>query len=167
MEKAIDEYFKECDSVEYKLDENGEPEYYKGEPILIKKPKPYTITGLAQFLGFTDREALRWYMKQEPETDSTLPRDGQLAKIYDGGFREVIKRAIGRVEQYREEALYSKDTVNGARFALGASGWTSKESLDVNVKNGEIISQAEAVERLKDLGFEQNGRKRKSVHRPC
>lgn len=59
FEKAIEDYFEECDN-------NTVDTYNKlGEPITIKSPIPYTVEGLCLALGFTSREALINYEKKQ------------------------------------------------------------------------------------------------------
>ena len=59
-------------------------------------------------------------------------------------------------EEYREKALYDKNTVTGAKFVLENNGWGGKKELDVNVKAiGALVSGDEALKRLKELGFEE------------
>lgn len=156
MADDIEKYFAECDSYTYLLDSKGEPVMYKGNPVFDKAPEPYTITGLTRFLGFTDFRYVKAYMDKDliPEEDEY---DRFLAESYDHPtFRKVIKDAMLRVENYREKALFDKNTVTGAKFVLENNGWGGKKELDVNVKAiGALVSEDEALKRLKELGFEE------------
>lgn len=156
MADDIEKYFAECDSYTYLTDANGNPVMYKGNPVYDKAPEPYTITGLTRFLGFTDFRYVKAYMDKDviPEEDE---HDRFLAESYEHPtFRKVIKDAMLRVEEYREKALYSKDTVTGAKFVLENNGWNTKKEVDVSVKAvGAIVTEEEAIKRLKELGFEE------------
>lgn len=72
----------------------------------IKDPEPATITGLALFLGFCDRQSLNDYQEKVE-------------------FSFIIKRARARVEHRYERDLSTKN-VTGAIFALKNMGWADK-----------------------------------------
>lgn len=156
MNEAIQEYFKECDSYTYLLNKDGDPVMYKGNPVYDKAPVPYTETGLARFLGFSRLDNFKRYIGKD-EIQKEDEYDRFLADSYDHTtFRKVINDAFLRVDEYREKALYDKNSVTGARFALETRGWGSKKEIDVNVKAvGAIVSEEEAIKRLKELGFEE------------
>jgi len=88
LEAAIDEYKIKCDETE----------------------KPYTITGLAYFLGFTDRRSFYDYEKR-------------------GAFSYTIKRARMWIESQYEERLHG-NSPTGAIFALKNFGWKDKQELE-------------------------------------
>jgi hypothetical protein len=87
MQKKIDEYFEH-------EDEAGDP---------------YTVPGLAYFLGFCDRGAVLEYEKYE-------------------GFSPTIKKARLRIEQQRNKTLLKGEgNVAGQIFDLKNNfGWTDK-----------------------------------------
>ena len=157
LEAKCNEYFEQCDKVEYFYNEDGTPLLYKGEPVVKKKATPYTISGLALFLGFSNRSSVENFLRyggssyQEPE----LPSDKETTASYSNiAFRDVITRAITRINDYREKALYFKESCTGAKFALACNGWSDKQPIDVNIKHeGAIVSASEAVDRLAELGF--------------
>lgn len=159
MREAIEAYFAECDEYTYLLDNEGKPVMYKGAPVYDKEPTPYTMTGLALFLGFTKMENVKKYIGKDENID--VPRDKELAESYDDlTFREVITQAITRVNQFQEEALYKKETMQGAKFALentgSDNGFGRAKEIDLNIKAvGAIVSEEEAIKRLKELGFEE------------
>lgn len=157
LEAKCNEYFAECDKEEYFYNEDGTVMLYKGMPVIKKKATPYTISGLALYLGFSNRSSIENFLRyggssyQEPE----LPCDKETTASYkDIGFRDVITRAITKINDYREKALYFKESATGAKFALACNGWSDKQPIDVNIKHeGTIVSATEAVERLEELGF--------------
>ena len=72
--------------------------------------RPFTVTGLALYLGFCDRQSL--YDYQEREEYSCL-----------------IKEARLRVENEYEQALFGK-MPTGAIFALKNMGWKDKSEVE-------------------------------------
>lgn len=101
----------------------GAPPYYKTEEELKNKIEEYfefcitdkinlTITGLALYLGFCDRQSLYDYEKKEE-------------------FSCTIKRARTTVENSYEQKLYTM-TFGGAIFALKNMGWFDKIEQEVN-----------------------------------
>ena len=109
MQAKVDAYFEACDG-EPERDEDGFLLTDKwGNFKYRTKPKPYTISGLALALDFTDPKMLYDYQKR--------PK-----------FREVIQRARLRIQNYTEERLFDKEGQNGARFSLANNyGWTSAD----------------------------------------
>lgn len=88
MSAKIDEYFAECDD----------------------KQEPYTITGLAYYLGFTSRMALINY-------------EGKAE------FVDTIKKAKLKVELGYEKALHKGNATSGMIFALKNFGWSDKQEI--------------------------------------
>ncbi len=123
MQKAIDEYFEECDG-RVLLDEDGKPMRNKDGKVIRDDRRPYTITGLALALGFNSRQALLNYEGKEE-------------------FHDTVRRAKARVERYAEERLYDKNGSNGAKVALANNfkGWTEKQTIeaDVNSKMNIVV----------------------------
>lgn len=120
LANAVDEYF------DYILGEGLEVEedmpIKEGKNTVIKKikvfkwirrPEPATITGLALFLGFSDRQSLYDYQAKEE-------------------YSCVIKKARTRVEMEYEKTLHAEGSP-GAIFALKNMGWSDKQ--EVTTKN--------------------------------
>ena len=116
MQAKIEEYFKNCEG-EILRDKDGKPVVNKKGIVYLTKPRPPTITGLALALGFTSRQALLNYQCKEK-------------------FFDTVTRAKARVELYNEEALYTKEGCNGAKFNLSNNfdGWAEKMDLENTVK---------------------------------
>lgn len=72
----------------------------------------HTWTGLAIHLGFESRQSLEDY-KQKPE------------------FAYPIKKALLKIEQIYEKALFSKNAA-GPIFALKNFGWKDKQDIQVS-----------------------------------
>lgn len=101
----------------------GRPAHFETPEALENKIEEYfefcltdkvniTITGLALYLGFADRQSLYDYQNRE-------------------GFSCIIKRARTTVENAYEQKLYSM-TFGGAIFALKNMGWFDKVEQEVN-----------------------------------
>jgi hypothetical protein len=99
--EVITNYFNECD----------------------KCRKPYTISGLALYLGLTT-ETIRRYEKDYGNTE----------------FAEIIKRAKQTVEVYTAEATFDNKRFQGAKFNLENNfGWSSKQDTNLSGEVTEII----------------------------
>lgn len=118
LEKKVNEYFDSC--FQPKLRYNSKKKYY--EPVydnkgnkIMEQVKPFTMSGLAYYLGMS-RESLLNYEKRDE---------------YFG----TITRARQRVENYVEERLFDREGVNGAKFNLSNNfkGWKEKQESDVNL----------------------------------
>ncbi|MGN0363687.1 MAG: terminase small subunit [Bilifractor sp.] len=100
MQEKVDEYFKWCDGEELRDPDSDELLLDKyGHPIIIHS-HPYTMAGLAKYLGFKSYTSFVKY------------------KVKGQAYKDVFNSAKLRVMQYMEERLYDRDGSNGARFAL-------------------------------------------------
>ena len=136
MQKAIDKYFKNCESKPL-LDEKGHVLTDKhGNPVIIQGPPP-TITGLALALGFTNRQSLLNYQEKDE-------------------FFDTITRAKARVEQYAEERLFDKDGANGAKFSLANNfkGWKEKQNIEVSSMEKEKTKLDDLLEQMRGDALE-------------
>lgn len=110
LSERISEYFHQCDT-------NIKVMFTKdGDPIEVPDPKPYTISGLAYFLG-TNRQTLLNYEEREE-------------------FVDTIRAAKARIEAFVEESLWTPKIAQGVVFNLKNNfGW--KEQQDINM-SGEM-----------------------------
>lgn len=83
--------------------------YFTQEDI---QERPFTITGLALYLGFESRQSIYDYEKS-------------------GEFSYSIKRARLKIENYAEIKLFST-TPTGAIFALKNHGWKDKQEIETS-----------------------------------
>ena len=131
LQKRIDAYFNSC--IKPVISKDGEVLLDgNGEPVMVQH-RPYTIGGLAFALGMT-RQTLLNYQKNEQ-------------------FFDTIMRAKQQCEVYAEEALYYKESVQGAKFTLinNYNGWTDKQEISaVNTNINTDISDLppEALEEI-------------------
>lgn len=104
MQIKIDAYFK-----------TRQPELIKNDDGTIVRIKwnPPTVSGLALFLGFTDRTSLYEY------------------KGYGNDFSDTVKRAITRIADFAEERVITGEGAAGAAFWLKNHGWTAEEKREL------------------------------------
>lgn len=103
--------------------ENAIEEYFRTRIGSIERKRAPTISGLALWLGFEDRQSLYDY-KERPE------------------FSHIIKKAVLMIEDYAEEVLLSGEgTATGAIFWLKNHKWTDKTVQDVNVTGYSLFEQ--------------------------
>jgi hypothetical protein len=135
LQARIDAYFADCDPHMEEVtewvqarskkgdllkDENGLNYLVKVKHKVMTEQKPYTITGLAVFLG-TSRETLREY-KERPE------------------FVDSIKGALDRCERFAEHMLFS-NSPTGAIFNLKNNyGWKDKTEQELSGPNGSPVT---------------------------
>lgn len=95
MQTSIDAYF-----------ENTKTEVTARDGTTRCIPGPYTVTGLALAIGLSGRSSLMNY-EFRPE------------------FRDAVRRAKSRVEEYCERRLFDREGVQGAKFSLANNfeGW--------------------------------------------
>jgi hypothetical protein len=98
---AIDNYFEEHCGITY--NDEGKVDFCK----------PPTVSGLALYLGFADRQSLYDYKKQEAHSCT-------------------IKKAITRMEQFAEEQLFAGKTPTGAIFWLKNHRWSDKQEIELS-----------------------------------
>lgn len=124
LQNKIDEYFQNCPDkrILSNFDKNS------GEFVTMELATP-TITGLAYYLGFENRQSFYDY-ENKPE------------------FSYTIKRARLRIENEYEKQLYC-DKCTGAIFALKNLGW--KDKVENEIVAPESTQEA-FLKHLKDLG---------------
>lgn len=116
MEQKIDEYFAVACRDEIVKDEEGRVVVdTKGRPVI--KFHPPTVSGLAVYLGFFNRQGLYDYVKRED-------------------FSGTIKKAISRIEDYAEKQLTVGNST-GAIFWLKNHGWKDKSLIEARQAEDE------------------------------
>lgn len=84
-----------------------------------EQSEPFTITGLALWLGFESRQSIYDYEKH-------------------GEYSYTIKRARLRIENFAEKKLYTT-TPAGAIFALKNFGWRDKQEIELNTNDADSM----------------------------
>jgi hypothetical protein len=120
LEKAIDAYFEECKDKVIKDEDGNIVTDKSGNPVLLQNPP--TVSGLALFLGFEDRQSIYDYKNR-------------------GEFSCTIKRAIMRIANYAEQHLYI-GKATGAIFWLKNHGWADKRELDGSFDITQLVIEA-------------------------
>jgi hypothetical protein len=105
LENKITAYFDSC---KYQVI----PAKEEGEAAEIVYAQPFTITGLAYFLGFESRQSFYDYEKHEE-------------------YSYIIKRARLMIESEYEKKLSYKHPV-GSIFALKNMGWKDESMVNLN-----------------------------------
>jgi hypothetical protein len=122
MEAACELYFETCDEGEL-IDHVLKT----GEVVKLRRPIPYTMTGLALALGFCDRQAL-WNYKERNEGSEN--------------FVDTIKRARARIEEQRSRQLLDGSNPVGKIFDLKNNfGWVDKHEVEANTSISVTIER--------------------------
>jgi len=110
MDKAIEAYFTQCDEREV------QDVTKKGDVYTIKKPMPYSMSGLAETIGISRRRLLDYNAR----TDE-----------YGEEFRPTITHARARVERNLEERMYDGvGSPRGHEFGLKNNfDWRDKQDI--------------------------------------
>ena len=121
MEKRMNDYFAQCDAFKTsKVD-------YDGRVTTFSNPAPYTFSGMAYHLGFSNAESLSDYEKR-PE------------------FSEIISRARLKIEAWWESRLAANSN-NGAIFWLKnrpKAPWREK----LEGEESEVTTLGQLLDRL-------------------
>lgn len=110
MQKKIDEYFNQCIPI-YAKDESGKVLIgQNGKPIIENINAP-TVTGLALFLGYADRQSIYDNQKRD-------------------GFSCILKKARSKVEEWVLQHTFNGDIPTAVGiFILKQFGYTDKQDL--------------------------------------
>ncbi|MGD6936083.1 terminase small subunit [Bacillus infantis] len=114
LSQRIQDYFDACD-------DNKEVIITKdGAMVEVPKPKPYTISGLAYFLG-TNRQTLINYGEREE-------------------YFDTIRAAKAKIEMFVEESLWTPKVAQGVIFNLKNNfGWVDKTEVDNTIRTNEKL----------------------------
>jgi len=128
MQSIINEYYASC--MGPMIDRYGNLVYDNKGNIVKTQVKPYTLSGLALYLGISTTQLKRYHKGM---LDSIL--DEMRAETDDRlTFSAVISKARQTVEAYAEGRLYDRDGQAGARYVLDSVfDWvTNKEQSDID-----------------------------------
>lgn len=147
LQCMVNEYFESCNGP--LIDKNGNLVYDKEGKLVKTQVKPYTVSGLALYLGITT-ETLKKY--RTGRVDSIL--DEMRAETDDvATFAQVACRARQRIESYAEGRLYDRDGQRGAQYVLDCCyGWAGrKERADAKKAREDTKLRREEFELKKKL----------------
>jgi len=121
MDEAIEAYFAQCD------ERIVQGVTKKGDVYTVKKPMPYSMSGLAETIGISRRGLLDYNARTDEYGEEFLP---------------AIVRARARVERNLEERMYDGiGSPRGHEFGLKNNfGWTDKHEQEIEIKKkGPIV----------------------------
>lgn len=134
LQKHVDEYFRSC--MMLLRNKDGEVVYQDDKPVYVNT-KPFTISGLALFLGITTN-TLRTY--QYKAKAGLIPPE----------YADVVLRARQKIEEFAEGQLYSRDGNRGGEFVLRAAfGWQTKGERQINKLNKKKLKMQQSEQKLK------------------
>ena len=131
LQCMVNEYFESCNGPIF--NSKGELLRDNDGNILKGQVKPYTMSGLALYLGVSTQTLKRY---REGLIDTVL--DEMKAETEDKlTFSRVILNAKQRIEAYAEGRLYDHDGQRGAQFVLDCCfGWIDHQTA-ANIKKAE------------------------------
>ena len=149
LECIVKEYFESCNGP--LIDRHGQLVYDKNGDLVKTQIRPYTISGLALYLGVTT-ESLKKYTRYHID----YIFDEMRADVKDEDrltCASVILNAKHRIETYAESRLYDRDGSNGARYVLdNAFKWTTqKEQAEIEKMKDEMKLKREEFEHKKQM----------------
>lgn len=104
---------------------------------------PPTISGLALWLGFEDRQSIYDY-KERP------------------AFSCTIKKAVTMIEDYAERVLLSGEgSATGAIFWMKNHGWKDKTEVEANIKDYSLFEDGVEAKAKKYETIKRNQKKAK------
>lgn len=151
----VNEYFESCNGPLF--DRWGNPLRDKDGNLLKGQVKPYTVSGLALYLGISTNTLKKY---REGQVDTIL--DEMKAETEDKlTFSKVVLQAKQRIESYAEGRLYDKDGQRGAQFVLDCCfNWVDHQTRsNINKSKADIEFKRREVEMKESLlgdGTEDN-----------
>lgn len=147
LQCMVNEYFESCNGP--LLDRYGNLVYDKNGNIVKTQVEPWTVSGLALYLGVSTMTLKKYRvgMIDSLLSEMKVDTDDYLT------FSSVVLKAKQKIESYAERRLYDRDGSQGARFVLdNAFGWVSrKEQAEIDKMIQESILKAKEYELKKDL----------------
>lgn len=147
LQCMVNEYFESCNGP--LIDKNGQLVYDAQGKLVKTQVKPYTVSGLALYLGISTTTMKKY---REGKIDELL--DELRAETDDRlTFSRVMVNAKHTVEAYAESRLYDKDGQRGAQFVLDCCyNWVGhKERADIRKAKEEARLKREELELKKRL----------------
>lgn len=150
MQCLVNEYFESCNGP--LIDRHGQLVYDRSGNLVKTQVKPYTISGLALYLGIRTESLKKFTAGNIDEILSEMKRE------FDPDhktYASVILEARQKIEAYAEARLYDRDGQAGARFVLDNSfKWvTQKEQAEID----RIKAETELRKQMIDSGMDDTG----------
>ena len=148
LQRHIDGYFRSCLSP--LRDKDGNIVYDNNGQKVMVQTKPYTVSGMASYLGITTN-TLRTYKTKA------------LAGLIPPEYADVVIMARQKIEEYAECQLYNKDGNKGGEFVLRAAfGWRTKGERNVDKINKKRLELQQSEQNLKHKmlqeGMDEDGK---------
>lgn len=146
LQCMVDEYFESCNGPLF--DRKGELLRDNNGNIVKGQVKPYTVSGLALYLGISTQTLKRY---REGLVDGLL--EEMKAETEDRlTFSKVVIRAKQKIEGYAEGRLYDRDGQRGAQFVLDCCfGWVDHQT-GANIKK----AKADIKAKKRDLAIKES-----------
>lgn len=148
LKKHIDKYFESCLDPLYNKD--GElVTGNDGKPIMVQT-KPYTLSGMAAFLGITTGTLRTYHTKA-------------MAGLIPPEYADVVVMARQKIEEYAESQLYTRDGSRGGEFVLRAGfGWQTKSERNMDKLSKKKLkmqqSDFQAKQRMLQETLDEDGK---------
>ncbi len=130
LQCLVNEYFESCNGP--LIDRQGQLVYDAQGSLVKTQVKPYTVSGLALYLGIKTDTMRRYTVGK---IDSLLDEMKVETDPEHLTYASVILKAKQRIEAYAEGRLYDHEGQRGAQFVLdNVYGWVSnKEQADIEL----------------------------------
>ena len=140
LERHINRYFEKCMTA--LRDKEGNVVYdSQGNEVMVQS-KPFTISGMASFLGITTGTLRTYHIKAK-------------AGLIDPEYARVIIMARQKIEEFAESQLYTKDGSRGGEFVLRAGfGWQTKSERKLDKMNKKKLKMQMSESKLKQQALE-------------
>lgn len=143
LKRHIDEYFKSCMSPLRNSD--GDIVYDNEGKMVMVQTKPYTLSGMASFLGITTGTLMSYHTKAK-------------AGLIPPEYADVVVMARQKIEEYAEIQLYTRDGNRGGEFVLRAGfGWQTKSERKLDKINKKRLKIQQSESQLKQQAMEFAG----------
>lgn len=154
MQCLVDEYFESCNGP--LIDRHGQLVYDRDGNLVKTQVKPYTVSGLALYLGVKTDTLKKFTTGKIDDVLSEMKHE--VDPDYKT-YASVILAARQKIEAYAEGRLYDKDGTNGARYVLDSVfKWaTQKEQAEIDRIRAEVELKRQLLDGdMDDSGFTIN-----------
>ena len=147
LKTMIDEYFDSCNGP--LIDKYGQPQYDKNGNLVRIQIRPWTLSGLALYLGLST-PALKRYEKSQIDT---ILDEMRIKTTDKQTFAMILAQAKQKVEMGAETRLYDSEGFRGAQFVLnnGFRWLTQKEQADIDRDRKQLELKLQEYELRKKL----------------
>lgn len=147
LKTMIDEYFDSCNGP--LIDKYGQPQYDRNGNLIRIQIRPWTLSGLALYLGLST-PALKRYEKSQIDT---ILDEMRIKTTDKQTFAMVLAQAKQKVEMGAETRLYDSEGFRGAQFVLNNGfRWISqKEAADIDRDRKQLELKLQEYELRKKL----------------